>query len=683
MASDLALDPGLSAAEQATLRELCDTIVPPGRGPPDLPSLARMGARDLGIDGEIARLWAERFPVEQRASFRRLLRVVESRGWNLFLTGRPDRFSKLSSEGKERYLRAWGESRLGTKRQGFQSLKRLTTFLFYGGANPAGSLPLWSELGYVPAPAPRSDAPLAPAGPPPNLLTVGADTGLTADACIVGSGAGGAVIAAELARAGHAVILLESGPYRDRHSFTGREAESFGAMFQRSGILTTRDLAFQILAGETAGGSTTVNWMTCLRPSALVRREWEAAGMTGAAGPDFDERVARVEARLGVGRGESEVNPSNEVLRSGSARLGYALGPDYDLIDRNAVGCAARCDYCPFGCVYDAKRSTLVTYLADAFASGARMLCEARADRVVLEGDRAVGVEATCGKGPEPHRVMIRSRVVVVAAGAVQTPALLRRSGLSEPGIGQGLRLHPTTALLGEFPHPVEVWKGPMQTVVVRRFARADPNEHGPWLESAPAHPGIAALALPWSGGAEHKAAMARLSRTAATIVLVRDVAEGRVDVDRVGESRLTYRLHRRDRENLTRGLVEAARIHQAAGAVRLQTLHTRPVRVGDGRSPITPGELETFVETIRRAGIVENAVQLFSAHPTGSARIGTDPRRSAAGPGGECHGVRNLWVGDGSLFPTAPGVNPMISIMAVAHAVARDVLPRLAAGNP
>src|SRR5207245_505427 len=207
------------------------------------------------------------------------------------------------------------------------------------------------------------------------------------------------------------------------------------------------------------------------------------------------------------------------------------------------------------------------------------------------------------------------------------------------------------------------------------RFQGSDEGHHGPWLESAPGQPGLSALAIPWSGGRAHKDAMRRLDRAASTIVLVRDVAEGRVTSDARGEPLIQYHLSSRDRRNLTHGLQEAARILRAAGALRMGSLHLRECSVGDGREPIRGAEFDAFIDHMGRLGIRENGVALFSAHPMGSARAGTDPKTSAAKPTGESHDVRNLWIGDGSLLPTAPGVNPMISIMALA---ARSSTPSL-----
>ena len=219
-----------------------------------------------------------------------------------------------------------------------------------------------------------------------------------------------------------------------------------------------------------------------------------------------------------------------------------------------------------------------------------------------------------------------------------------------------------------------------MQTVVVKKFLDTDEAHLGPWRVVAPAHPGLAALALPWNGGRAHKELMAGLARSANTIVLVRDWTEGRVTIDARGEPVFDYRLDPRDRRNLTRGLQEAARIHKAAGAVRISTLHMEELSVGDGTGPIRDAEFDTFLERLGRASVGPNRLALFTAHPMGSARAGKDPRTSAAKSTGECHEVRNLWIGDGSIFPTAPGVNPTISIMSMAVRTAGFIRDRLTA---
>ncbi len=670
----------LSTRERATLRLLADTLVPSLAVEPDPDGFYARRASDLAVEGDVARIIERYVSPQQRADFRRLLRTIESRLANLLLSGSPRRFSSESQAERERFLLGWAHSRLGVKRRAFQAMKRLVLFLTYAKALDHGVNPNWPSIGYD---GPRSSE--RATGPDRSELGIEPlrptqETTLEADVCVIGSGAGGSVIAAKLAEAGHRVVVLEAGPYRTADDFTQREADAYDTMFQGHGVLTSRDLAFSVLAGQTAGGSTTINWMTCLEPPRWAREEWDTeCGLSGVASPVFDAFIDEIWNRLHVNVDESTVNPSNDVLRRGSEALGYRLGVDYDVIPRNALGCANRCDFCFFGCVYNAKQSALVTYLPDAYHAGARFLFDAKADHIVIESGEARGVEATSRSDGRDFPIHVRASTVVAAGSAIQTPALLLRSGVRSPGVGVGLRLDPTTALFGEFPHPVRMWSGPMQTIVVRRFQEADDGHHGPWLESAPGHPGLSALAIPWTGGRAHKDAMRRLHRAASTIVLVRDVAEGRVTIDRRGEPILSYRLSARDRRNLTRGLQEAARIHRAAGACRIGSLHLRECSAGDGSHPIRLGELDAFVDRVGRLGIRENGVALFSAHPMGSARAGLDPKTSAAKPTGESHEVRNLWIGDGSILPTAPGVNPMISIMAVALRTAGFIRERLA----
>lgn len=681
------MDPGhgdaLTPAERDTLRLLSDTFVPAIDAPDDGDGFYRRKASDLDVDADVARIIDSYVSPSQRADFRRLLRTIESPALNLLLTGRPQRFSALTAERRERYLLGWARSRLSVKRQGFHAVKRLVVFLAYSKVLADGRNPNWSALGYSPPP---DSVERSRHRHPPELriepLRPTAELSLEADVCVIGSGAGGSVIAAKLAQAGHRVVVLEAGPYRTADDFSLQEANTYDTMFQGHGVLTTKDLAFSVLAGQAAGGSATINWMTSLRPPAWAREEWERDhGLHGVTSSAFDALLDDVCHRLHVGTGESVVNASNEVLRRGCEELGYRLGVDYDVIPRNASGCEARCDFCFFGCIYNAKQSPILTYLPDAHRAGARFLFDAKADAIVVEGGEARAVEAAyCGDSHEVP-VHVRAQAIVAAGSAVQTPALLFRSGIRFAGVGRGLRLDPTTALLGRFPDPIRMWSGPMQTIVVHRFQETDEGHHGPWFESAPGHPGLSALAFPWSSGRAHKDGMRQLERAASTIVLVRDVAEGRVTADARGRPVLDYTLTSRDRRNLTRGLQEAAKIHRAAGAQQIVTLHLRECAVGDGTHPIRDAEFDGFLEQIRRLGVRENGLALFSAHPMGSARAGLDPKTSTAGPTGECHEVRNLWVGDGGLLPTAPGVNPMISIMALSARTAGFIHDRLAHG--
>lgn len=620
-------------------------------------------------------------PARQRAEFGSLLRAVESPLTNLLLSGRPVRLSRLDPAQREAYLRGWATSRLAVKRRGFQAVKRLATGLYYSQPLHDGAHPLWARIHYAPPPVawgiPVSLVGLGPIVPPPNFE-------LVADVCVIGSGAGGAVIAARVAEAGYRVVVLETGAWFPELAYPRTERQAQDQLFFGRGIVTTRDTALAFLAGEAVGGTTAINWMTCLPPRPEARAEWaRTGGMYDIATPAFDSVIRQVSQRLNVSTSESDVNPSNDALRRGCLALGYPQGSDWDIIPRNSIGCRSRCGFCTFGCPYSARQSTLVTFLADAMRRGAKLLASTRADLVEVESGRARGVRATYHGSGRPSSVHIRAPAVVLAGGALQTPALLLHSGVKSPGIGVGLRVDPTTAMAGEFTEPVRTWEGPHQTVGVYRFQRSDPEAHGPWIEVAPAHPGLSAIALPWDGAEAHRRRMERIEFTASPIVLVRDSGEGKVNIDADGRPEFDYTLTERDRANLLRGMEETARILRAAGATRLLSLQTPPVEVGGEGRPVSESELDRFVSEVRAGGIRPSAIALFSAHPMGSARAGLDPRTSAARPTGELHGVEGVWVGDASLLPSAPGVNPMISIMALAWRTATNLIASLGGGGP
>src|SRR6266508_899970 len=284
-----AMAASLSAAERRTLRIVADTLVPSLDASPDPAGFYRRSAGDLGVDGDVARIIESYVSPAQRRGFGRLLRTLESPALNALLGDRPRAFSSMSPEERERHLLGWARSRIPAKRRGFHAVKRLDLFLTYAKAVEGGRNPNWPAIGYTaPGRVERAwhrhpdDARILPIRPSTELS-------LDADVCIVGSGAGGSVIAAHLAGAGHRVVVLEAGAYRTADDFTQREAEAYDTMFQGHGLLTTRDLAFGVLAGQTAGGSATINWMTCLRPPMWARKEWDRDhGMAGVRSSEFD-----------------------------------------------------------------------------------------------------------------------------------------------------------------------------------------------------------------------------------------------------------------------------------------------------------------------------------------------------------------------------------------------------------
>lgn len=660
--------PWLTAANLRLLEAICETLIPvvAANDEADPHGHLRRPASALNVaQGMAETLSAE--DVETRAEFRRLLSILRGPAGGLLLISRPIGFLRMTPEMRERALRAMAHSNVASLRQGFQALKRLALFIFYAGPAPdGGDNPNWPALQFVaPPPPPNVAKPIHP-------LDITSATTLDADVVVIGSGAGGGVVAAELAAAGKSVIVLEKGGYYNEADFTGREAEMMPKLYLKRGLQATKDLSMSILAGSCLGGGTVVNWSTSLRAPEVVLREWEQDfGLTGFTGAEFQAHYDAVAARVGVNITDSAPNASNAVIERGCEKLGYS----WDVIPRNASDCAQRCGACGYGCPHGRKQSTMVTYLQDAADHGARFVVNCTVDRVLIERGVATGVKATVSDPATGarHTLTVRAATVVVAAGALHSPALLLRSGIGNPNIGRHLRLHPVVAVSGFYRDPILPWQGSLQTRLSRQFANE--GKDGFVFEIAPGHPGLMALALPWDSGRQHKEQMQRLAYVAPMIVLARDKNSGRVTLDRHGEPVVDYPLGEHERQQLTRGAIESVKIHLAAGAITVGTLHSKLTMLdADADGAVPPERLAAFLKTIEERGLEPNRSMTFSAHQMGSCRMSADARRGVINNEHAVFGVRGLYVADGSVFPTASGVNPMLTILALAHRAAQAI---------
>jgi choline dehydrogenase-like flavoprotein len=337
---------------------------------------------------------------------------------------------------------------------------------------------------------------------------------------------------------------------------------------------------------------------------------------------------------------------------------------------RDVLGCDPHdCGWCGFGCRRGAKQSTLKTWLADAFGDGARILVRTQARRVMFEGGAASGVEAWTSDG---HRVTVRARAVVAAAGAIQTPALLRRSGLQSPQIGRNLRLHPATGVFGLFEEEIRPWEGTLQAIYSDERRDLD-GGYGVKYETTALHPSLFAAFAPWRSAEQYREISGGLRRVSLVGVLLRDHGLGDVRVGRDGEPVVRYRLTEADVRHVRTGVDGAAQILESAGARTIASAHSRYVSYEPGR-----GSRERFVAEADACGWGAGRCVFYSFHLMGSARMGGSPSASACNPEGETWEAENLVVVDGSTFPTASGVNPMVTIEAIAHMNASALAARL-----
>lgn len=622
-----------------TLAAIVDAFAPGDRA--GLPPASELGVHRALLD-EVRALGRPGFASQLRL----FLRAIENPVTGLALTGRPVRFSRASQADREAYLRRLATSPVPLVRTAFQDLKRLTFLLLYGMEDS----PYRRATGYVP---PMPDAPDENAVA---VRTPAPGESIDADVCVIGSGAGGGVAAAVLAAAGRRVVVLERAANMRERDFGGPELDGLAKLFLDRGLSATADRWISIRAGSAVGGGTVVNWSSSLRLPDAVREEWRAAGVD-----DLDRHYDAVEAAISVGTGESEPNGPNAALARGLD----ALGLPRQVIPRNVSGCTD-CGPCAVGCRIGAKRSVLRTYLSDACANGATVLDRTEARRIEVRGGRVTGVTAVVPGG----EITVRAPLVALAGGSIFSPVVLQRSGIAAGTAGWNLRIHPVAAVVGFYPDRVDAWSGVPQSVMSDSFAEID-GTYGFRLEATPMHPGIIASAFPWWSGQQHAARLAEAAHAAAFLAIVRDRTPGRVDIDRDGAPRIRYGVGAPERRLLERGMAEMARIHHAAGAGRILTLHTPPLERESG------GSIDGFVAEIAKRGISPNRVLLFTAHQMSSCRIGTDPKDSTADPDGKVRGVEGLYVTDASAFPTASGVNPMLSIMALARRTAERMAAR------
>ena len=328
---------------------------------------------------------------------------------------------------------------------------------------------------------------------------------------VVGSGAGGGVVAAALAEAGRSVIVLEAGPFVDEASMPTNELDAFDRLYLDHGLTSTWDGSITILAGAAVGGGTLVNWMTSIAAPAGIRARWGREhgieGLGDGADEPWSQDLDTIEGELDVTE-TAFLPPKDALILRGAAALGWEAAPTR----RDAVGCDD-CGSCPFGCRRGSKRSGIRVHLARAHVAGARIVPDTAARRLILDGERASGVEAVHRPSDGAERaVTVRARQVVLAAGALRSPSVLQRSGLDHPAIGRYLRLHPVTVVAGRMPFPVEMWRGPLQAARSLEFLEDEPGRNGYAIEAAPGHAGLLALALPWEGTEAHAGDMREAS---------------------------------------------------------------------------------------------------------------------------------------------------------------------------
>ncbi len=485
------------------------------------------------------------------------------------------------------------------------------------------------------------------------------DLALRAQVVVVGSGAGGAVAACELASGGLDVVVLEQGSYVPADRYTAEPVDMMTRLYADGGATAAIGRpGVGLPFARLVGGTTVINSGTCFRLPATVVGKW--ARTTGAdltvdsLAPLFDE----IEKDLSIAPADWElIGRYGHRIADGARKLGFHPKP----LNRNAKGCLG-CGVCAFGCPQDAKLAMHVSYLPRAVERGARLYADCRAERLIFEGNRAAGVEATVfdrDRG-RVHRLVVRSGLVILAGGALGSAVFLRRNGIRGKGgdAGRHLVLHPATKVIGLFDEDLVPWEGIPQSLYID-----DLTAEGIMFEGASMPPEFGSIGVPLFGR-EHRAVMERYRSTGIFGIMITDASEGSVAA-RGWRTIPLYSVGKEDAKKTVRAIKVLGEITFAAGAREILT----PIH-GLGRLR-SMDELRAIDET----AVAPDRIEYMAFHPAGTCRMGADPGRSVVGPMLESHQVPRLFVTDASVFPSSPGVNPQETIMALAMRTARHIL--------
>lgn len=507
-------------------------------------------------------------------------------------------------------------------------------------------------------------------------------TEIECDVVIVGSGAGGGIAAEIISRAGLKVVLVEEGPLKTAADFKMHEKEAYANLYQEVAGRQTLDKGIQILQGRSVGGSTTVNWTSSFRTPEKTLDYWQSQfAVKGLSQSDLSPWFEWVEKRLNISKWQIPPNKNNQLLADGATRLGWS----YAVIPRNVKGCA-NLGYCGMGCPLNAKQSMLVTTIPTAVEYGATLIHRARAESVIHEKGIATGVwlssMSELGQIKNKNVSKVRAKKIILSAGAIGSPAVLLRSGIVDPhnNLGRRTFLHPVTASIAKMRTKVEAFSGAPQSIYSDEFLWRDgvSGELGYKIEVPPMHPVLSSTLL-LKHGAEQQELMKDFSYYQANIALVRDGFHhdsqgGRVALTKDDYPQLDYKISVTLWRALKHALLSMVELQFAAGAKQVLPLHM------DGKIASNWQDARQQIENL----VTDNLRwQTLSAHVMGGCGMGGNEKDSVVDSKGNHHQVENIKIIDGSLFPTSLGVNPQLSIYALAAKLASELVVEMTANLP
>ncbi|NVZ66219.1 GMC family oxidoreductase [Pseudomonas gingeri] len=503
------------------------------------------------------------------------------------------------------------------------------------------------------------------------------DLNLEADVAIIGSGAGGGTTAEILSAAGYKVLLIEEGPLKTSSDFKMLEDEAYTSLYQEGIGRMSKDGAITILQGRAVGGTTLINWTSSFRTPEPTLEHWAREhNVKGHGSAEMAPWFEKMEHRLGVAPWLVPPNANNDVLRNGCEKLDYS----WKVIPRNVRGCW-NLGYCGMGCPTNAKQSMLVTTIPATLEKGGELLYLARADRLLLDGDRitglqCLGMDARC-VAPNGRRINVKARHYVLAGGGINSPALLLRSKAPDPHgrLGKRTFLHLVNFSAGQFSEVINPFYGAPQSIYSDHFQWLDGTTgHMSYkLEVPPLQPALASTLL-GGFGPQSALRMEQLPHTHVMLALMRDGFHpdsqgGSVELRGDDTPVLDYPVSPYAWDGLRRAFHSMAEIQFAAGAKSVLPLHADADYVNT---------LAKARELIDGLSLELYRTRLGSAHVMGGCAMGEDPKTTVTDSLGRHHQLRNLSVHDGSLFPTSIGANPQLSVYGLTAQLATALAERL-----